>query len=171
MTAKTTAKQRVERFRKQESELNAKSTNYSPSLVTAKSLRGIGIVSALNVRVTTPKHVRRNEGYIAKNGARIPAEPAPYSEFTKDVQRGRPKADQCWSIKPIIATGHRVNPDTGEWEKTQYETTRIVAFNPSRKSRRTKQTANTMTIVEERKQHNLALLALCGNNSVETLEN
>ncbi len=38
------------------------------------------------VRVTAIKRVRRNEGYIASNGAWIAREPAPYLEFARDCK-------------------------------------------------------------------------------------
>lgn len=53
------------------------------------TLQGIGIVSATRVLVTRPKHVRRNQGYIAGNGAWIATEPAPYGEFSRDVAMRR----------------------------------------------------------------------------------
>ncbi len=49
--------------------------------------KGIGMVTPPHkVRYSQPKRVRRNEGYIAKNGAWIAREPAPYLEFARDAR-------------------------------------------------------------------------------------
>lgn len=52
------------------------------------NLTGIGVVTPpAKVKATRPRRVRRNQGYIARNGAWIATEPAPYLEFDKDVSR------------------------------------------------------------------------------------
>lgn len=66
----------------------------------SRQMRWIGIVNATRVLVTRPKYVRRSEGYIAKNGAWIATAEAPYRELTRDVARGRTKAEECVSILP-----------------------------------------------------------------------
>lgn len=52
------------------------------------NLRGAGVVSPPHrVKASRPRHVRRNQGYYAANGAFIAYAEAPYLEFVKDVQR------------------------------------------------------------------------------------
>lgn len=54
------------------------------------NLRGIGVVTPPSkVKFRRPKHVRRNQGYYAANGAFIASEPAPWLEFSRDVARKR----------------------------------------------------------------------------------
>ena len=53
------------------------------------SFRGTGVVTPPpNVFVAPRKRVRRSEGYIARNGAWIAREPAPYLEVSRDVRYG-----------------------------------------------------------------------------------
>lgn len=57
-----------------------------PILASEPSLRGAGVVTPpRKVKYRRPRHVRRNQGYYANNGAFIPFAEAPYTELMRDV--------------------------------------------------------------------------------------
>lgn len=76
--------------------------------------RGVGVVTPpRRVKVTRPKHVRRNQGYYTggKTGQSTfyPYEPAPYLEFIKDVGRGRTR-----KVRDTKSTATVVAPNVPE---------------------------------------------------------
>lgn len=125
------------------------------------SLRGIGIISAPTVKVSRPTPTRRNDAYIAKNGARIATRDAGYLEFAKDVQRGRPRAGTCYSIIPdveVTTTSHTVD-ENGVWHKSTHtaKMTLRTEFTPARKRR--KHGKRTQRVIETRADSDKALAA------------
>lgn len=72
------------------------------------NLHGVGIVTPpVNVFVAPRKRVRRNEGYIARNGAWIALEPAPFSETMRDVRYG---STRSMKDKDTFSKGSSITP-------------------------------------------------------------
>jgi len=72
------------------------------------------------VRYSQPKRVRRSEGYIARNGAWIATEPAPYLEFARDARMPARKATTPRDTRQNAQSTAKVRLSPGRIGRQEY---------------------------------------------------